>query len=98
MTSKEKRKNLLGYEHFKLQSPKEIDYSAFKQDFCHYCGSRYSDKFYDSVMGSNSLCSVHYKILRKDKLHIPEKVESVPLYPDKNTELLYLNNKMNSNK
>ena len=72
MTSKEKRKNLLGYEHFEVVPPSEVDYSRYEKSYCRFCGSRYSEKFYDSKLGPGSLCSVHYKILRKEKLHLPD--------------------------
>lgn len=45
-------------------------------------------------MGPNTLCSVHYKIMRKNKLHMAEEVTEYPLHPAKNTELLFLNNQL----
>ncbi len=39
LTSKEKRKNLLPYEHFKVTPPDQFDYEATKEPYCVYCGA-----------------------------------------------------------
>ena len=92
LTSKEKRKNLLPYEHFSVIPPEKFDYENTQDPYCVYCGARYSNKFYETSLGDKTLCAIHYKIFRKNKLTIPEVKPKVPVNLDKNTELLYLNN------
>lgn len=82
------------YQHFGITPAEGFSYGDYTESYCIYCGARYSGKFYDSPLGGNTLCSIHYKIYRKGKLTLPETRPDKPVYLDKNTELLFLNNKI----
>ncbi len=57
----------LTYEDLGLPPIKDFDYKGydkvnifFIQDWCRYCGSRYSSNFTQGPWGSKTLCTVHY--------------------------------------
>jgi len=56
-----KKKLALDYSYFNIKKPVDFDYANSKNPWCRYCGSRYSEKFYESPLGLDSLCTVHYK-------------------------------------
>lgn len=91
MKKSRRREELLSYEHFQVEEPSKINYETFEGPWCKYCGARYSRKFYESKFGPDTLCDIHYKIMRKQQLKLPDETPKVPLQPEKNTELLFLN-------
>lgn len=64
-SSKRKKEDLLPLEYFDVILPENEDYSNRKEPWCRYCGARHSRKFYDSPLGEQTLCDIHYKIMRK---------------------------------
>lgn len=56
--------------------PENFDFENTKEPFCIYCGARYTSRYYDSPLGNNTLCAIHYKIFRKNKISLPENKPS----------------------
>lgn len=77
------------YESYGLSySPMfKFDYSSISE-WCRYCGSRHSSKFYDTKIGPKSLCDIHYKNYQQNNLNIEELCGiQKPLYPNEMTEM-----------
>lgn len=63
------------------------------QDWCRYCGTRYSSNFTKGPWGSKTLCTVHYinwnsgKILKNGDF---KTLPTTPINPDSEQELKYV--------
>lgn len=63
------------------------------QDWCRYCGCRYSSNFTQGPWGSKTLCTVHYISWKQNKTldlsDYPDK-PLTPIDPTNDQELKYL--------
>lgn len=81
------------YEELNMPTPKEFDYESYKQDWCRYCGARFSSNFTKGPWGSRTLCTVHYiKWMQKKTLSLSsyKELPKKPINPDDLNELLYI--------
>lgn len=82
------------YEDFGICSPHEFDYINYKNDWCRYCGTRFSSNFTKGPWAPRTLCTVHYiDWSQKQKLNL-DGYPNLPLKPidiSQNSELEYIN-------
>lgn len=83
------------YKALGIESPERFNYEHHDQDWCRYCGARYSSNFTKGPWGSRTLCTIHYiEWNQKKKLNL-SSYKNLPMKPinvKENTELTYLNN------
>ena len=58
------------YASFGLEYLPKVDYENYQNEWCRYCGARYSPQFHDTLLGSKTLCDKHFKAMEKGKLEI----------------------------
>ena len=79
------------YSSFGLEYIKNVDYLHYQGSWCRFCGARYSLKFHDSLLGSNTFCDKHFKDLENGKIDIRKlKNRKDPFKPGDNKEVSYM--------
>ena len=94
------------YKSLQIESPESFDYASHDQDWCRYCGARYSSNFTKGPWGPRTLCTIHYiewnqkKKLNLNLYKVLSFIKNLPLKPinsSENTEINYLNNMKSKN-